>query len=106
MASAETIADLYTRSLGVLESLRSQTTGQGGPPRQSPRVPITRVADLVGRTSAAIREAEKDGRLPAVERTASGRRVGYTLAEVNRMREVFGTRPWRTEDDPLSIIAV
>ncbi|HTH99774.1 MAG TPA: AAA family ATPase, partial [Acidisoma sp.] len=41
-----------------------------------------------------------------VERTQSGRRVGYTLAEVNQMREVFGTRPWRGAEDPVSIIAV
>src|SRR5262249_6475736 len=74
--------------------------------RQSPRYPITRVAELVGRTGAAIREAEKDGRLPAVERTATGRRVGYTLAEVNQMRAVVGTRPWRSADDPLAVIAV
>jgi chromosome partitioning protein len=101
-----TIADLYGRSLNVLESLRGQQAGGTGTARPTPRFPITRAADLVGRTSAAIREAEKDGRLPGVERTASGRRVGYTLAEINRMRAVFGTRPWRTADDPLSIIAV
>ncbi len=104
--STDTIADLCARSLSVLESLRAQTTGGDSAIRQAPRFPITRVAELVGRTSAAIREAEKDGRLPAVERTASGRRVGYTLAELNQMRTVFGTRPWRTADDPLSIIAV
>ena len=101
-----TIADLYARSLNVLESLRAQGARGGQAERQSPRFPITRAADLVGRTSAAIREAEKDGRLPGVERTATGRRVGYTLAEVNQMRAVFGTRPWRTEGDPLSVIAV
>ena len=106
LGSTEIIADLYTRSLGVLDSLRTQSAGQGRGVRQPPRVPITRVAELVGRSSAAIREAEKEGRLPSVERTASGRRIGYTLAEVNRMREVFGTRPWRTEQDPLAIIAV
>ena len=27
----------------------------------------------------------QEGRLPSVERTASGRRVGYTLGEVNQM---------------------
>lgn len=101
-----TIADLYTRSLNVLESLRAQGVRGEQARRQAPRFPITRVAELVGRTSAAIREAEKDGRLPSVERTASGRRIGYTLAEINQMRAVFGTRPWRTEDDPLSVIAV
>lgn len=104
--SAQTIADLYGRSLNVLESLRARGTPEGSPTRRAPRFPITRAADLVGRTSAAIREAEKDGRLPAIERTATGRRVGYTLAEINQMRTVFGTRPWRTADDPLSVIAV
>jgi chromosome partitioning protein len=101
-----TIADLYGRSLNVLESLRGQGAGGIGGHRPTPRFPITRAAELVGRTSAAIRDAEKDGRLPGVERTATGRRVGYTLAEINQMRAVFGTRPWRTADDPLSIIAV
>jgi chromosome partitioning protein len=105
-ASTATIADLYARSLSVLESVRSRGTGDGAPPRQAPRFTITRVAELVGRTSAAIRDAEKERRLPSVERTASGRRVGYTLGEVNQMRAVFGTRPWRTAGDPLSVIAV
>jgi chromosome partitioning protein len=100
------VADLYTRSLGVLDSLRARGATEGPPARSVPRIPITRAADLVGRTSAAIRDAEKDGRLPAVERTASGRRVAYSLAEINKMREVFGTRPWRTEGDPLAVIAV
>ena len=106
--SAETIANLYNRSFSVLESLRNQRpkNGDGSSNRQAPRFSITRAAELVGRTSAAIRDAEKDGRLPTVERTASGRRIGYTLAEINQMRAVFGTRPWRTASDPLSVIAV
>ena len=32
--------------------------------------------------------------------------MAYTLAEINQMREVFGTQPWRTADDPLAVIAV
>jgi chromosome partitioning protein len=103
--STKTVTDLYTRSLGILDRLRERD-GAGERMRQSPRFPITRAAELVGRTSAAIREAEKDGRLPTVERTASGRRVGYTLAEINQMRAMFGTRPWRTAEDPLAVIAV
>lgn len=106
LTTTDVIADLYSRSLNVLESLRPRTTGGHATVRQSPRFSITRAADLVGRSSAAIREAEKDGRLPSVERTTSGRRVGYTLAEINQMRSVFGTRPWRSEEDPVSIIAV
>ena len=105
-ATPSIVADLYTRSLGVLDSVRARGASEGTAARSAPRFPITRAADLVGRTSASIRDAEKDGRLPAVERTASGRRVAYSLAEINKMREVFGTRPWRTEGDPLAVIAV
>src|ERR1700758_4552969 len=96
--TTSTIADLYARSLNVLESLRAQGARGELVRRQAPRFPITRVAELVGRTSAAIREAEKDGRLPSVERTASGRRVGCTLAEMNQMRSVFGTLPRRAAE--------
>ena len=104
--TSATIAGLYDRSLDVLESLRTRGRDGGEATRRSPRFPITRAAELVGRSSAAIREAEKDGRLPPVDRTASGRRVGYTLAEINQMRQVFGTEPWRTAEDPISVIAV
>jgi chromosome partitioning protein len=101
----ETIAGLYDRALGTLASLRDRGD-TSRPQRQAPRFSITRAADLVGRTSAAIRDAEKEGRLPQVERTATGRRIGYSLGEINHMREVFGTRPWRSADDPLAILAV
>lgn len=102
----EAIADLYSRSLDVLASLRARGDSDGTQGRAPPRFSITRAAELVGRTGASIREAEKEGRLPIVERTASGRRIGYTLGEVNQMRAVFGTRPWRAPEDPISVIAV
>lgn len=102
----EAIAGLYDRSLDVLGSLRARGSAQDHRNRVAPRFSITRAAELVGRTGAAIRDAEKEGRLPSVERTATGRRVGYTLAEINHMRDVFGTRPWRAAEDPLSVIAV
>jgi len=105
-SSAETIAGLYTRSLDVLASLRGRSDGDPAGERRAPHFSITRAAELVGRTAAAIRDAEKEGRLPTVQRTATGRRVGYSLAEINKMRTVFGTQPWRNDGDPLSVIAV
>lgn len=105
-ATVQAVGRLYGRSLSVLESLRDHAASPPGEPRQAPRSSITRAAELVGRTSAAIREAEKEGRVPAVARTSTNRRVGYSLAEINRMREVFGTRPWRTVGDPVAVIAV
>jgi chromosome partitioning protein len=104
--TTEAIADLYNRSLDVLSSLRARGDAEGSQERIAPRFSITRAAELVGRTGASIRDAEKEGRLPTVERTATGRRIGYTLAEINQMRTVFGTRPWRAPTDPVSVIAV
>ena len=106
LTTTEAISDLYGRSLDVLAALRNRGDGPGGEQRQAPRFSITRAAELVGRSGTAIREAEKDGRVPAVERTASGRRIGYTLAEINHMRGVFATRPWRAPGDPISVLAV
>ena len=109
--TAAAVETLYNRSIDVVAKLRArgdviQEGAAYGGTRRSPRFSVTRTAELVGRTPAAIREAEKDGRLPAIERTQTGRRVGYTLPEVNAMRGVFGTRPWREASDPLAVIAV
>jgi chromosome partitioning protein len=108
--TASSVESLYNRSIEVVAKLRARgdviEEGGAAATRRAPRFSITRTAELVGRTGTAIRDAEKDGRLPNVPRTQSGRRVGYTLTEVNAMRAVFGTQPWRDAADPLSIIAV
>lgn len=105
-ATTGAITGLFERSLDVLNSLRSRSQDGERQQRLSPRFSITRTASLVGRSAAAIRDAERDGRLPAIERTSSNRRIGYTLAEINNMRELFGTRPWRVAGDPLAVLAV
>ena len=62
---------------------------------------IGEAADLVGVSSQAIRDAEKAGRLPHPDMEIRGRveqRVGYTIEQINHMRDVFGTRLRRAED--------
>ncbi|RAH96116.1 chromosome partitioning protein [Acuticoccus sediminis] len=100
------VASLAGRSSTVIEKLRSAAQGARAAERREPTFPIGKAADLVGRTTAAIRDAESDGRLVAPARGENGRRFGYTLAQLNDMRGTFGTRPWRDADDPCSIVAV
>ncbi|MBI0477074.1 chromosome partitioning protein [Sphingomonas sp. MA1305] len=100
------VAALAERCSSILEKLRDGAQSRRASERREPTFTIGRAADLVGRTPAAIREAEKDGRLPEPGRTDTNRRVGYTLAQVNDMRGVFGTRPWRDAADPCAIVAV
>jgi chromosome partitioning protein len=56
---------------------------------------VGEAADLIGVSSQAIRDAEKAGRLPHPDMEMRGRveqRVGYTIEQINHMRDVFGTR--------------
>lgn len=100
------VAALADRSSSVLEKLRSSARNMRADERREPSFPIGKAAELVGRTTAAIREAESDGRLEEPPRGENNRRLGYTLAQLNDMRGTFGTRPWRAPEDPCSILAV
>lgn len=104
--SDDLITELAERSANALLAIREQATAERTGPKRMPRFTISEAADYVGRSASWIREAEKEGRLPHVEKSDTGRRIGYTLADLNHMREVFGTRPWRASGDPCAIIAV
>ncbi|KAA0547746.1 plasmid-partitioning protein SopA [Citrobacter braakii] len=70
---------------------------------------ITEAADLVGVTPQAIRDAEKSGRLPVPDMEKRGRveqRIGYTIEQINHMREVFGTIRRRPEGADPVVLAV
>lgn len=105
-ADQGSVENLAERCSSVLEKLRDGARNARADERREPTFPIGKAAELVGRTPAAIRDAEKDGRLPPPPRTESNRRVGYTLAQLNDMRGVFGTRPWRDAEDPCAVVAV
>lgn len=100
------VATLASRTSSVLEKLRDSARSARADDRREPTFTISKAAELVGRTAAAIRDAEKDGRLPEPARTDNNRRERYTLAQLNDMRGVFGTRPYRAPEDPCCVVAV
>ncbi|MHB8455732.1 MAG: AAA family ATPase [Acidiferrobacterales bacterium] len=67
---------------------------------------ITEAAELVGRTQQAIREAESSGRLPSPDMDKNNRRRGYSLEAMNKMRDLFGTRPWRAPNEEPVVLAI
>ena len=97
---------LHRKALTILRRLRDNALDPETGQKKGPTYTISRAAKLVDRTASAIREAERDGRLPERERTASGHRLQYSLAEIDHMREVFGTRPWRSTEDEPAVISV
>ena len=101
------IRAIEAASYSVIERLRETVFAPGGVKTLTRRFTISDAARMVGRSTTSIRQAEEGGRLPAPAKGEKGRRSGYTLEEVNRMREVFGTRPWRDpETDEAVVLAV
>lgn len=103
---AGSVGQMARRASAVISNLRDAARAARAGQRREPTFTIGEAATLVGRTPAAIREAEKDGRLPEPPRTETNRRIGYTLAQVNDMRGAFNTRPWRKPEDPCAIVAI
>lgn len=97
---------LHRKALTILKRIRDGALDPETGKKKGPTFTISKAAALVGRTASAIREAEREGRLPSRDRTASGHRVQYSLEELDHMREVFGTRPWRDAEDTPAIISV
>lgn len=98
---------LSRRATSVIERLRERVFSPGTQKRLDLIYNVRTAAEMVGRSEKAIRDAEADGRLPQPEKDqTTGRRNGYSLAEINKMREVFGTLPHRKAEDPPLVLAV
>ena len=91
----EDIRAIETASYSVIERLREAVFAPDGQKLLDRRFTISATSKMIGRSTTSIRQAEEAGRLPTPDKGAQGRRRGYSLPEVNHMREVFGTRPWR-----------
>ncbi|MEM7642902.1 MAG: AAA family ATPase [Pseudomonadota bacterium] len=101
------LEQLSNRASTVIERLRERIYAPGTAKRLDLRFNVRTAADMVGRTDKAIRDAEADGRLAAPDKDpVTNRRTGYSLAQVNAMREVFGTLPHRAPGDPPCVLAV
>lgn len=98
---------LTRRASSVIERLRERVFAPNSEKRLDLLFNVRTAGEMVGRTEKAIRDAEADGRLPEPDKDPeTGRRSGYTLAQVNKMREVFATLPHRAPDDPPLVLAV
>jgi len=89
-----------------MSDLRDGAVAKRSGPQSVPRFSVSRACEMVKRSHATIRDAEKAGRIAAPERNLKGNRVGYTLGEINVMREAFGTRPRRGPTDAVAVIPV
>ena len=101
----EDLEFLYQRSHDVLNALRDDVFAPEGIKTLRKTWSISEAAELIGRSPQSIRLAENEGKLPPAPRLASGRRSGYTLEAINKMRDHFRTRPSRGRTDEPVILS-
>jgi chromosome partitioning protein len=98
---------LAQRASTVIARLRDRLYAPGTEKQLDLTVNVRKAAEMVGRSEKLIRDAEADGRLPEPDKDeTTNRRTGYSLADINRMRAVFGTLPHRASSDPAMVLAV
>lgn len=104
--SLSRIVALQEKSSRLLTAMRDQVFEKSGEKSLDLRFTINQAAEMAGRNVMTLRRAESENKLPPAEKKPSGRRAGYSLVEVNRMRDLFGTRPRRAPGDEPLIIGI
>jgi len=98
---------LSNRANTVIDRLRDRVFAPGTAKSLNLRFNVRTAAQMVGRSETLIRDAENEGRLATPEKDpVTGRRTGYSLHDINNMRQVFGTLPHRGPDDEALVLAV
>lgn len=76
---------------------------------QKRRYGTTQAAELASISHTLLYAAEEDGRLPAPDYrndTAKKVRSGYTMNQINHIRDVFGTAPRKPGNVPAAVVGV
>lgn len=89
------IRQIVAHSDALIDELRNLAFEPNTEKRLRRRYTITQVAEMVGRSANGIRKAEASGALPKPVTNEQGRRTGYSLEDVNRIRDHFNIRPGR-----------
>lgn len=99
------IESIHDRAAMLLELVGKQLDFEAEGKKLDVRFNVKQAAQLVGRSEGSIRRAEDNRDLPTPKKKQSGVRDGYTLSDLNRMRDHFGTRPYREDHEEPVVLA-
>lgn len=93
----ELFGSCVANSQAMRERITKETVGTSSPAERviERRFSVAEAARLVGVSSKSIYAAHREQRLPPADVDAEGRKLGYSLAQLDSMRQLFGTHPWR-----------
>jgi len=100
------LRDLVSRCNDTLETLRSLGMTPNLEKRLVKRYRAQRVAEMVGFSRTKVSPAISELGLEQDVDPDTGRKLGYTLQQVNQLRDHLKSRPSRLPDEPCARIAV
>ena len=103
----ERLREFAESAHSLLDEMRVSGDGHHEGKSVDLRYSIREVCEMIGKSASTIYRAQSAGSIPTPEkRIGSGQSAGYTLAELNQVRDHFDCKPWRSETDPPCILAV
>jgi chromosome partitioning protein len=105
-AEVAQIAQLALAGEKMVERLRKKAFLPDRRKELNVRIGIAEAAQLLGCSANRIRMAEEDGRLAPPAASTNGRRIGYSIPDLLKMRDVLDASPKRGASDTAAIIAV
>jgi len=100
------IHELVERTKGIRRAMHSLSIEPNQAKTIDKRYTMKQAETMVGRSYQAIRDAENNGKVPKPDMGPNNRRLGFTLEQINRLRDHFGTRPRREDNEDPIIMAV
>lgn len=111
MKLKERLDELIVRGHTMTQMIAEAQFGDDSPEARTitRRWGITEAAELIGVTRQTISNSEDSGKLPPADQVTRGRvtqRAGYTIQQINDMRDHFGTRPSRPSGQNPAVLAI
>lgn len=101
----QTLISMIERADNVAEVLANNSFDSETKKKRVKRYSITKTAQLLGKTTQTIRSLEQAGTFPEAKRNEKGRRLGYTLLDINNMRAHFGKQIQRLDEEKTVIMS-
>lgn len=103
--SKDLFKELFDASAHALNSIRKRSI-QPEKRKKLKDFGITEAAQLIGRTTQTLRNLEENKKIPPARIIKKGSREDrtYSLAEINKIRKIVGTKPQKPDEESPAII--
>lgn len=107
MEAKQIIEELYQSGAKSLEALRMSSVSPNSE-KMLREWGISEAAQMIGKTAQTLRNTEKEKKVPPARQVLNGKRYErvYSLADINKLRDFFGTRPTKPKNGETAVIAM